>query len=288
VKKIMEIPRKNRKQIFVTGVVVYYTNDLATAKFGDADAWRKSRATPSAGGEQSDEYGEYEYEMMMEMEAGMGRGMYAPGFLPGGQTAETKKQGFVVTVVGYTPYGSSITEVGELLDPHGVENQREKWGFVTRLANLDALAPDGNSPFTLYEKADPEQFSLEIQEITLDAGVPDGVGEWKDVTPVTATNVPRSVTDTVWVLVDPMTQEVINKVPELNENGKPRIYQGKEVYKVNDHWFVMNAKFIWKDAPPPPATQSMFPFGGPSPSPSRPPSSSSSSSGGRNSLPDDM
>jgi len=110
--------------------------------------------------------------------------------------------------------------------------------------------------------------------------VPDGIGEWKDVTPVTATNVPRSATDTVWVLVDPMTKEVINKVPELNENGKPRIYQGKEVFRVNDHWFVLNAKFIWKDAPAPPVQQSMSPFGGMSPSPSRPASSPSSSSGG--------
>ncbi|MFH1716017.1 MAG: type IV pilus assembly protein PilM, partial [Planctomycetota bacterium] len=293
VKKILEIPRRNRKQVFVTNMSVYFTNDLSTAKFGGADAWRKSRATPGAGREGSDEFGEYEYEMMMEMEAGMDRGMYAPGFMPGGQTAEAKKQGFVVTVVGYTPYGSSVTEIGELLDPHGVESQKDKWGFVTRLANLDAMVADGNSPFMLYEKADPEQFSLEIQEITLDTGVPDGIGEWKDVTPMTATtatNAPRSPTDAVWVLVDPMTKEVINKVLELNENGKPRIYQGKEVSKVNDHWFVLNAKFIWKDAPEPPVQQSMSPFGGmsPSPSASRPASSPSSGSGGRNSLPDDM
>ncbi len=290
VKKMMEIPRTNRKQIFVTGMIVYFTNDLATAKFGDADAWRKSRSTPTTGGDQYDEYGEYEYEMMMEYEMG-GGGMYAPGFPLPGQTGDQKKQGFVVTVVGYTPYGRSITEVGELLDPHGVEAQKDKWGFVTRLANLDALAPDGNSPFTLYEKADPEQFKLEIQEIDMDAGVPDGIGEWMDVTPVTAaTNVPRSPMDSVWVLVDPMTKEVINKVQELNENGKPRIYQGKEVYKINDHWFVLNAKFIWKDAPEPPKQQGMFPFGGGmSPSPSRPSSPSSSRSSGRSSsIPDDM
>jgi hypothetical protein len=47
-----------------------------------------------------------------------------------------------------------------------------------------------------------------------------------------------------------MTREVISKVPELDENGKKKVDRsGKVVYRVNDHWFKLDAKFIWKDAP---------------------------------------
>ena len=51
------------------------------------------------------------------------------------------------------------------------------------------------------------------------------------------------------VLVDPMTKEIISKVAELDEDGTEKIERGKVVYKVNDHWFILNAKFVWKDAP---------------------------------------
>jgi len=53
------------------------------------------------------------------------------------------------------------------------------------------------------------------------------------------------------VLIDPQTAEIISKVAELDEYGKPKIdpKTGKVVYKVNDHWFILNVKFIWKDAP---------------------------------------
>ena len=41
----------------------------------------------------------------------------------------------------------------------------------------------------------------------------------------------------------------ISKVAELDEDGTEKIERGKVVYKVNDHWFILNAKFVWKDAP---------------------------------------
>ncbi len=292
---IKKIPRKQRKQIFLVNISIYYTNDLAMAQFGGADQWRKSRATPGIEGGDMEGM-EAEYEMMMsEQMMGYEMGMYPPGMIPGAETQDQRKQGFVVTAVGYSPYGANATELGTLLDPHGVESQREKWGFVTRLANLDALAPDANSPFQLYERTDPEQFKLETKEVSiLDAAMtpPEGIGVWQEQTPqvsISATG-PRASTTIEWALVDPMTNEIISKIAEKDETGKQRLDRaGRPLFKVNDHWFVLNAKFIWKDAPEPPALPSMYPFGGmpaaPSAAPSSPPASRPS---GRSSSTPDM
>lgn len=285
VDEIKKIPRHQRKQVFLTLISAYYTNDLAKAQFGGADLWRKSRATPGLEGGELDEMSEYEIEMMMAEEMGYDMGEYAPGLMPGATTDE-RKQGFVVTIAGYSPYGNSITELGTLLDPHGVDNQPDKWGFVTRLANLDAIVEDGNSPFQLYERSDPEQFKLEVKEITLDAEMPEGIGAWQERPSTTVARMgPGATANPEWDLVDPMTKEVINTIPELDESGKQRLYRGKPVFKVNDHWFVLSVKFIWKDAPEPPAQpKGMFPFGGmPSATPSAPPSSGS---GGASKMPD--
>lgn len=289
VAEIGKMPRNQRKQIFLTNISMYYSNDLAKAPFGGADQWRKSRATP---GMQGEGYEGMEEMMMMEEEMMMGydMGMYAPGFMSGTETQDQRKQGFVVTAVGYSPYGTSVTELGTLLDPHGVEKQPEKWGFVTRLANLDALAQDANSPFALYERTDPEQFKLEMKEVSLlDAEMtpPEGVGAWQEQTPNISAAGPRGGTTVEWALVDPMTNEIISKVAEMDETGKQRLYRGKPVFKVNDHWFVLKAKFVWKNAPEPPALpMGMSPFGMPSAMPSSPPSSGSS--GRSSSMPDDM
>jgi len=289
VAEIKKIPRDQRMQIFLTNISIYYANDLAKAQFGGADQWRKSRATPGIEGEGYE--GMEGYDMMMSEEMmGFDMGMYAPGMMPGAETQDQRKQGFVVTVVGYSPYGTSVTELGSLLDPHGVENQREKWGFVTRLANLDALAQDANSPFQLYERTDPEQFKLETKEVSLidvEMTPPEGVGVWQEQTPKISTPGPRGGTAVEWALVDPMTNEIISKIAEMDETGKQKLDRGKPVFKVNDHWFLLNAKFVWKDAPEPPALPSMYPFGmpsAPSASPSAPPSSGSSSR--RSSTPD--
>jgi len=292
VKTIKKIPRDQREQVFITGMTTYFTNDLAGAKFGGADVWRRSR-----GGEPGMEDGataEYEYAMMRETEMAMSRGMYeySPMGPMGGAAAEKKYSGFVVQVLCYSPYGRSKTELGQLIDPHSVEDQQNKWGFITRLAHLDDIAGDANSPFELYKKEDPEQFSLEIKEVTLDGEMPEGIGVWEEVTDETSQTGPRSMaTARDWILIDPMTRETISKESVLNEDGKPRLYQGKPVYKVNDHWFVLNAKFIWKDAPEPPAPP-MPPSRYGIMSTQRPttstPSSSSGSSSKSKSLPDDL
>jgi type IV pilus assembly protein PilM len=261
VEKVLETPRRDRKQIFITKMAAYFTYDLAAGKFGGADLWRKSRGTPGAEGEGYDDetMGEYEYEMMRGDMMGMGEGyQYGPGmdYGYGAPTAEEKDAGFVVTVVCYSPYGDSVIELGELVNPPRVEAQRDRWGFVSRLAHLDDPAEDVNSPFKLYEKNDPNQFSLDIQEINLDVEMPPGIGAWEELRRETTTTTtgPRMDRASEWILVDPMTRETISKVPELDENGKQRIdrNRGEPVFKVNDHWFVLNVKFIWTDAPEPP------------------------------------
>jgi len=251
VEGIKKIPRKARKQIFITNMSAYFSSDLATAQFvGGADLWRRSRGTLEAGGEEYDMMGEeYEYEMMM-ME-GMGtQYQYAPGmFGLGEETAEEKMPGFVVTIAGYSPYGKNKSELHKLIDPSGVEDKQDKWGFVTRLLHLDDFV-DGNSPFEIYKKTDHEQFKLEIGEVSLEEQMPAGIGI-RDVrykpTPPGSTQEESAE----WVLIDPMTREIISKIPEWEANGQPKLdpRRGTQVFTVNDHWFVLNVKFVWRDAP---------------------------------------
>lgn len=177
---------------------------------------------------------------MMQMMAGY---EYAPpGFGFGAPLVEEKKFGFVLTIAGYSPYEN----IDELIYPAGVKNNQEQWGFVTRLLHLDDFV-DGNSPFELYEPTDPNQFILETGEVSLDAQMPSGIGV-EDIM-YTKAVVPGQSEGAEWILIDPMTKETINKVSVLNEDGKPKLYRGKEVYEVNDHWFVLNVKFIWRDVP---------------------------------------
>jgi hypothetical protein len=52
------------------------------------------------------------------------------------------------------------------------------------------------------------------------------------------------------VLLDPMTNEVISKEPEYDEYGRKKTDKSGNVkYKANDHWFRLDCKFVWKDAP---------------------------------------
>ena len=274
VEDIKKIPRKQRRQVFITNMTVFYTNDLDKGQFQGADAWRRSRGTPGGGDEgYGDGMDEYEYAMMMEAEYGMDMGgRYGPGMF-GVQETEEKKQGFVLTIVGYTPYGTKITEVQELLDPHGVDQDPSRWGFVTRLAHLNDLVEDGNSPFQLYKKAEKEQFALNIKEVDLkdsESTPPEGIGVWEEIIPEGATSLTATAstrpgyvgTQSEWELVDPMTKETINKVAVMDEDGKQVIHMGRPVFRVNDHWFELNVKFEWTEAPEPPEQPQSSLYGG--------------------------
>ncbi len=290
VKTIIKIPRHQREQIFISGMNMYFTNDLEGAEFGGADIWRTTRRGGPGTGDESG--GEYEYAMMMEAEMMMGRpGMseYAlPGYM-GGSTAKKKSSGFVVQALCYTPYGSTVTEVGELVNPNGVDDQLDKWGFVTRLEHLDDMVADGNSPFELFQRENHEHFNLDIKPVDIDTQMPGGIGQWEEIIDETANPESRygsrsNVNSNNWKLIDPMTKETINKETILDEDGKPKLYRGQPIYKVNDHWFVLNAKFVWRDAPEPPKKPTPTGYGGIRPMP-RPTTSTGSKSSGK-SLPD--
>jgi hypothetical protein len=282
VETIKKIPRGQREQVFVTGMTIYFDNDLEAAKFGGADVWRRTRG----GGPGMEDGGmdEYEYAMMMGDEMGMGRpGMYSEYSLPGymgGAAAEEKFSGFVVQALCYSPYGRTVTEVLELIDPDGVDDEPDKWGFITRLEHLDEMFEDANSPFELFKREDHEQFGLDIREVTIDGEMPEGIGVWEELIDETAQigsrSAPRSVSLTRnWILVDPMTKETINKEQVMNEDGKPALYRGQPVYRVNDHWFVLNVKFVWRDAPKPPEKPVTSQYGGSRIIPRRPSTSPS-------------
>jgi hypothetical protein len=133
------------------------------------------------------------------------------------------------------------------MDPAGVEGDPNNWGVVTRLLHLDDIV-DGNCPFKVYRKTEVEHFKLEIGEVDLKAEMPAGIGIL-DIRPEKIKTGERS-SGGEQVLIDPMTKEVISKVAEIDQYGKEKLDRlGKVVYKVNDHWFRLDVKFIWKDAP---------------------------------------
>ncbi|MCP4260045.1 MAG: pilus assembly protein PilM [Planctomycetes bacterium] len=246
VQGIKRTPRKARKQIFITNAEAYFSSDIASAQFGGADMFRKSRGMPGAGG---DEFGdEYEYEMMMEMErmGGYGGEYYGDMFGGMGQSTEEKLPGFVVVIGGYSPYG----KITELLDPDErfVKDNPDKWGLVTRLMHLDDFV-DGNSPFEVYKKSDPNQFELDFGEVNLEEQIPAGIGV-RDIRSKPTPPGSMQNESWEWILVDPMTSETISKIAEWQEDGKALLdRRGQQVSTVNDHWFVLKVKFIWRDAP---------------------------------------
>jgi len=247
VETVLGVPRKQRKQIFVTGISVYFADDIATARFGAA-SFQQTRGRGGGG------TGGYEYdEEAMAWYEGYGAGSkYAPmaqtrtvGPGAAAQLQDTSGgPGFVVTIAGYSPY----KDIGELMDPAGVEDDQNRWGVVTRLLHLDDIV-DGNSPFELYERTKIEHCRLETGEVDWGADMPVGIGVVEDVGFGKAGKVRRGVGGKPF-LIDPQTREVISKVAELDEHGTEKIDRmGNVVYEVNDHWFVLNVKFVWKDAP---------------------------------------
>lgn len=248
IETVLETPRKERKQIFVTGMSLFFASDIASAQFGAADfmEWSGKRRT-SGVGTGPPVMGPPGYGppgMRGGTAPKYDRKAYSTRSRRSGSAKEEKEAesglGFVVTITGYSPYKN----IGELMDPAGVEGEPDKWGVVTRLLHLDDIV-DGEGPFELYKKADIEHFKLETGEVDLEAEMPAGIG-LEDAKPEKA----AERQDGEQVLIDPMTKEIISKVAELDEDGRKKIDRsGKVVYKANDHWFKLDVKFIWKDAP---------------------------------------
>jgi len=254
VKKIREIwpERKERKQIFLTNISVYFTQDLESARFGAKEevmargGTRMSRG--SAGGMTPAGTMSSESDSEVRETPGVARSRFAQtyaGQRTEGTTAGTagENAGFVVTIMGYCPY----RDIRELMDPVGAGEDKSKWGVITRLMHLDELKGvfDGNSPFELYKKLDINHCKLTIGEVDLKAAMPPGIG-FVEAKPGKV----KGTESSEQVLIDPMTKEVISKVVELDENGKEkRDRYGNTVYKTNDYWFKLDVKFVWREAP---------------------------------------
>ena len=247
VRKVMVIPRKERKQIFLTNISAYFTQDLEIARFGVREVMARggrraisgSAAGSTLGGTMSSDS-----ESDMPIVAGSKSTQTYAEQRPGGTTAETseEKTGFVVTIMGYCPYG----DIRELMDPLGAGEDKSKWGVITRLMHLNELNEvfDGNSPFELYKRLDINHCKLETGEVDLNAEMPPGIGS-VEVRPRKVKGARDESTEQV--LIDPMTKEVISKVIELDENGKEKHDRyGNAAYKTNDHWFKLDVKFVWK------------------------------------------
>jgi len=251
VQAILEIPRKERKQLFVTNISVYFADDLATAQFGETAMMRKDAMMRMAAG---DEGGAYEDEMMEEM-----RSIYGDEYMRQfgyGDTDEAEKYaGFIVSIVGYSPF----KDVGALLDPPNVKDDRGKWGFMTRMEHLDEFI-DANSPFQLFSR-EAAHFRLRKDLVDLEQDVPMGVGVMEIIPEEGSgkTTSPGSrtggmaygfVTSGTQILVDPMTRERINAKALTDQFGKPKYdAMGKPQLEVYDYWFSLDFKLEWKNAP---------------------------------------
>jgi type IV pilus assembly protein PilM len=257
VEAVLEIPRKERKQIFVTSMSVYFVDDVNAVQFDDIDSMMDRKYRVEAPEEYSQEDYASMYDGLSEAE------LRAMGVITDTVEEEVKeKAGFVVTIAGYSPYENIL----KLMDPAGVENDPDRWGFVTRLKHLgDVNSPFGdvNSPFRLYNKRG------EVEHFKLDTD-PVGLGTTARQNPVVDRILQAlereggfdrrgDVTSRrVLVLRDPMTKEIVSKVAALDKDGKIKTDRaGKIIYKPNDYWFVLNAKFIWKDAPKRPRSSRM-------------------------------
>ena len=132
VEKVLKIPRKERKQIFVIGVSVEYADDVAYVGFGGIDLGQKGTGKETAtytGG-----IGEGPMPGTGP-QTGYNRTRRSRGTQDTGQTGGGA--GFVITITGYSPY----KDIRQLMEPVGVEGEYTQWGLITRLMHLGEM-PD--------------------------------------------------------------------------------------------------------------------------------------------------
>ncbi len=273
VEAVVDIPRNQRKQMFLTRVMIEPAQDVSQSAFPEAErgASRRDRAPARTGG-----WGEPEEMQMREMTGirrmSPDRDRGRPSRPDVSDQPAEHKAGFVLLIEGYSPY----ERISELLDPTGVSGDPSRWGVITRFANLDEIMPD--RPFELYEQGNIAHFKVETGRVDLQSSdMPAGIGVLKEVQ-----RVPEELTDTrrttrttgmgrtqdrittEEVLIDPMTQEEISRTfdiythqdiaqdPELTDRDLGRIKftdYGDQRMIDRDHWFRIQAKFVWKDAP---------------------------------------
>ena len=251
---VKQVERGQRKQIFLTNMSIYFSDDLATAQFGQTALMRKDSMMGEMGMEGGMDEG---YEEMMAQLAEI----YGDRYSPGGESSEEEKDpGFVISIVGYSPYGNLMA----LLDPPNVRDRRELWGLVTRLDYIDEFV-DANSPFEIYSK-DAEHFGVKTGVIDLDTDVPIGIGASEIIPEETeagragGARTMMSYSEGLEILVDPVTRERIDAEPILNARGNPELDAlGNKKLTVRDSWFQLDFKLKWEHAPEIPKASSSKP-----------------------------
>ncbi len=249
---VMRIARPRRKQLIITNFSVYYSDDLATAQFGQSATMRKDAMMRESQMAMEDESGGGTPDSVMaELYAIYGDRYAQFGGMGGASSEEEKTPGFVVSLVGYSPYQN----IGALVDPPNVAGDPSRWGFVTRMAHLDEVM-DSNSPFELFSQ-DAGHFRFEHSVIEWDT-TPVGIGEVEFIpdevrttgrTPSMATMGLGPVPGTE-ILVDPVTRERIDAEPVLDAEGKPRVdLLGNPQLVTHDSWFQLDFKLKWDHAP---------------------------------------
>jgi type IV pilus assembly protein PilM len=273
VQGIKAVPRGQRKQVFITRVMIEYAADLSTAPFPDPARLEIQSMGQRFGG---NNIGAAPQTVMQ---------LGGLGVAPAAAT-ETPPSGFIVLIEGYTPY----QKVNELLDPTGVANDQSQWGIITRFENLGKTIK--GTPFELFEKNSTTHFKVESDLVVASSAQatpaqgkgkqPLGIGILREIRRVPETSEPSNVPAAgpmmgnvagvggqervvnEKVLVDPMTEEEMSKTydiitpqdvagnPELSEKDIARIKYdsyGNEQFIERDTWFRIQAKFVWKDAP---------------------------------------
>jgi type IV pilus assembly protein PilM len=250
VAKVKQVPRPERKQLFLTALSIFYSDDLMKAQFRQSAAMRRDTMMQQM--DMMEESEGYDDETRMQLEQ-----MYGAEYMQlmmGDAGAQTQKaSGFVLTIEGYSPY----KDIGALLDPPNVRDRPAAWGFVTRLENLKQfLQLDVNSPFEMYDKG-AVNFKLDKGPADLDLEIPPGVGQWQFVPDAPAAGAAAALPTYgmgpqagKWILVDPLTKEIISAEPVLDQYGNPAYDNtGKPRKRVHDSWFRLQFKLVWKNAP---------------------------------------
>jgi type IV pilus assembly protein PilM len=250
---ITKIPRPERKQLFLTTVAMFYSDDVAKAQFRMTATMRRDSMLQEM--ENSGADSSMDADAMARYEELYGAN-YKDMLGLGTTTAAEKIAGFVVVVEGYSPYKN----IGSLLDPPNVKDDMSQWGLVTRLQNLKQyMNLDVNAPFELKLRGS-DNFQLETGPVDVDAEtLPKGVGAWK-FTPSAAAlaaaaanpyeSAMSETMDGTWTLIDPVTKEIISAEAMPDAYGKPRVDSlGKPMKQTRDYWFKLRFKIDWRGAP---------------------------------------
>ncbi|MCP4450887.1 MAG: hypothetical protein GY809_05455, partial [Planctomycetes bacterium] len=203
---VKAIPRRDRKQLLVTRMQISFAEDLDMAQF-DIINLGQGPVSAEADPLMNDP------RMAMYMESMQ---------LMGNESGVEKSPGFVVVIEGYSPYHA----ISQLLDPSGVDNHPDEYGFVTRLMHLSDKADpnDPNQPLALYKNETEDHFVLTKGPVSSkDQDMPYGIGvqEESDTDPFGS----RTTSVEKVTLLDPLTKEVISSYPKVDGMGREEIHR---------------------------------------------------------------